>query len=91
MGDDEILLYGDFLTLGQCREDRAYEEIKEYEKLKEILNDYLEDYNSISGNAVKLIFFQDAVEHCLRIARILRGERGNALLIGDIFKNRYTN
>lgn len=31
---------------------------------------------------MKLIFFMDAVEHCSRLARILRAERGNGLLVG---------
>lgn len=31
---------------------------------------------------MNLIFFMDAIEHCTRIARILRAERGNALLVG---------
>lgn len=73
------------MIFGQPREERIYEELKEFDKLKEILNDYLEDYNSMSGKNMKLIFFQEAVEHCLRIARILRTERGNALFVGKIF------
>jgi len=31
---------------------------------------------------MKLIFFMDAIEHVARLARILRAERGNALLVG---------
>lgn len=31
---------------------------------------------------MQVIFFMMAVEHCVRIARILRSERGNALLVG---------
>ncbi|KAG5682932.1 hypothetical protein PVAND_012250 [Polypedilum vanderplanki] len=76
------LLYGDFMVFGQSRENRIYEEIRDFSKLKNILNDYLQDYNSSSGNDLQLILFQDAVEHILRLARILRSERGNALLVG---------
>lgn len=31
---------------------------------------------------MKIIFFMDAIEHCARLARILRAERGNGLLVG---------
>lgn len=31
---------------------------------------------------MKIIFFMDAIEHVCRIARLLRSERGNGLLVG---------
>jgi len=31
---------------------------------------------------MKLVFFLDAIEHTTRIARMIRQERGNALLVG---------
>lgn len=31
---------------------------------------------------MKLVFFLDAIEHVSRIARMIRQERGNALLVG---------
>lgn len=42
----------------------------------------MDDYNITNAKDMKLIFFMDAIEHCTRIARILRAERGNALLVG---------
>lgn len=80
--DREPILFGDFMTFGQARENRVYEEIKNAEKLKNILVDYLQDYNSTSGKEMNLILFQDAMEHIVRIARFLRTERGNGLLVG---------
>lgn len=45
--------------------------------------DYLEDFNSLTGQEMKLILFDDAIEHILRLARLLRAERGNGLLVGE--------
>ena len=44
--------------------------------------DYLDDYNVGSGRELQLVFFRDAVEHVTRLARILRTDRGHALLVG---------
>lgn len=78
----ELVLFGDFMIYGQAREDRIYEEIRDFEKLKSMLMDYLDDYNGATGKDMKLILFQDAVEHIVRLARLLRAERGNGLLVG---------
>ncbi|CAH0547855.1 unnamed protein product [Brassicogethes aeneus] len=77
-----VLLFGDFMTFGAPREDRLYEEISNLDKVKHVLQDYLDDFNLSTAKEMDLIFFLDAVEHCVRLARILRSERGNALLVG---------
>ncbi|XP_065087185.1 dynein axonemal heavy chain 6 [Ochlerotatus camptorhynchus] len=79
---EEAVLFGDFMVFGQAPEDRIYEEIKDSKKLKGILFDYLEDYNSTGGKEMNLVFFGDAIEHIVRLARLLRSERGNGLLVG---------
>ena len=43
---------------------------------------YLDDYNMSSSREMKLVFFMDAIEHVSRIARMIRQQRGNALLVG---------
>ena len=43
---------------------------------------YLDDYNMSSPREMKLVFFMDAIEHVSRIARMIRQQRGNALLVG---------
>lgn len=43
---------------------------------------YLDDYNMQSSKEMKLVFFLDAIEHVSRIVRMIRQERGNALLVG---------
>uniref|UniRef100_A0A803T305 AAA+ ATPase domain-containing protein n=1 Tax=Anolis carolinensis TaxID=28377 RepID=A0A803T305_ANOCA len=57
-------------------------QLPDMEKIKGVLQDYLDDYNIVSSKEVKLVFFQDAIEHVSRIARMIRQERGNALLVG---------
>lgn len=79
---DEVLLFGDFMIFGQAYEERIYEEIKDLGKLQSILVDYLEDYATLTGQEMKLILFQDAMEHIVRLARLLRSDRGNGLLVG---------
>ncbi|XP_077201567.1 dynein axonemal heavy chain 6 isoform X2 [Paroedura picta] len=76
------ILFGDFLKVGLDKAERVYEELADIPKLMDILQDYLDDYNLSSAKEVKLVFFQDAVEHVSRIARMIRQERGNALLVG---------
>ncbi|CAK9798189.1 Dynein axonemal heavy chain 6 [Anthophora quadrimaculata] len=77
-----VLLFGDFMTFGASKEQRIYEELVEIPKVKRTLEDYLEDYRFSVGKDMKIIFFMDAIEHVTRLARILRSERGNGLLVG---------
>ena len=35
-----------------------------------------------TSKEMKLVFFMDAIEHVSRIARMIRQQRGNALLVG---------
>lgn len=76
-----MLVFGDFMN-SNSKENRIYEEITDIIKLKKVLTENLMDFNMIYNKDMKLIFFMDAIEHITRIARILRSERGNALLVG---------
>ena len=49
-----------------------YEEVTEMKKLLKVLDDKLEDYMMQYGSKMKLVFFEDALEHILRIARVLK-------------------
>lgn len=51
-------------------------------KLYKILENKQLDYKYQTGDKLDLVFFDDAVEQILRICRILRQPRGNAMLIG---------
>ncbi|KAF6321024.1 dynein axonemal heavy chain 6 [Rhinolophus ferrumequinum] len=76
------IIFGDFIKFGADRSDRIYVDLPDMEKIANVLQDYLDDYNLINPKEVKLVFFQDAIEHVSRIARMIRQERGNALLVG---------
>ncbi|XP_041935143.1 dynein heavy chain 6, axonemal [Alosa sapidissima] len=76
------IIFGDFIKVGAEKADRLYEDLTDMEKIRNVLQDYLDDYNMTFSKETKLVFFQDAVEHVSRIARMIRQERGNALLVG---------
>ncbi|XP_032099375.1 dynein heavy chain 6, axonemal isoform X2 [Sapajus apella] len=76
------IIFGDFIKFGADKADRIYDDMPDIEKIGNVLQDYLDDYNLTNPKEVKLVFFQDAVEHVSRIARMIRQERGNALLVG---------
>jgi P-loop containing dynein motor region D4 len=70
------------MKMGLDMDERRYEEISGMDKLVAILDEYLSDYNASSPATMNIVFFRDAVEHIVRMCRILRQPRGNALLIG---------
>ncbi|TKS69211.1 Dynein heavy chain 6, axonemal [Collichthys lucidus] len=76
------IIFGDFIMVGAEKEDRLYEDLTDMDKIQTVLQDYLDDYNLTFSKETKLVFFQDAIEHVSRIARMIRQERGNALLVG---------
>ena len=68
------VIYSDILRLDHNRE---YEEITDFKHLTKVIDDKLDDYNSDNANQkhlvqMHLVFFNDCIEHILRIARILR-------------------
>eukprot|EP01041_Mallomonas_annulata_P000832 gene832-1621_t len=73
------VVFGDFLNTVS---ERIYEEIPTMEKLKTIVDDFLQEYNAESKQPMPLVMFDDALVHVARIARILRQPQGNALLLG---------
>lgn len=62
---------------------RSYEECSNLRRLVRQIRFYQDEYNLTGKEAdMSLVFFPDAVRHLLRIGRILRQPRGNAILIG---------
>jgi dynein heavy chain len=74
------IMFGDLLKLDAPV--KLYEEIKDKAKLTKVLTGMLDDYNIGNSNKMNLVFFDDAIEHILRIGRVLRQPRGNIMLIG---------
>eukprot|EP00698_Gefionella_okellyi_P021807 TRINITY_DN713_c0_g2_i1.p1 TRINITY_DN713_c0_g2~~TRINITY_DN713_c0_g2_i1.p1 ORF type:complete len:3408 (-),score=943.41 TRINITY_DN713_c0_g2_i1:2225-11140(-) len=79
IGEDK-LLFGDFLLPGADR--KIYTEITDYKRLQKVVEEYLSDHNDSSNHPMRLVMFSDAIEHIVRICRILRQPRGSALLLG---------
>ncbi|KAM5302539.1 dynein axonemal heavy chain 11 isoform 2-T2 [Glossophaga mutica] len=58
-----------------------YMPVKDWEVLKTVLTEALDNYNELNA-AMHLVLFEDAMQHVCRISRILRAPQGYALLIG---------
>lgn len=80
---DEIrlLMFGDVLTPFGMSE-RPYEEIKDRDELKQSCEEALSNYNIVTDKPMNLVLFSFAIEHLLRIARIIKQPGGHALLVG---------
>jgi len=59
--------------------DKAYSDITRIDKLDELLDEALRDYNE-NFAVMNLVLFEDAMRHICRISRII--ETGHALLVG---------
>lgn len=78
LGAQDVVRYGHFGTNGK----HVYHELPDRYQVQSLLQKYLDEYNQTSAAPMRLVLFQDAVDHITRISRILHQPRGNALLIG---------
>ncbi|CDI85223.1 hypothetical protein EPH_0053350 [Eimeria praecox] len=73
------MIFADFV---QQAANRYYLEVSSAEKLKQVVEDYMQDYNNTFAVPMQLVMFGDACAHVARICRVLRQPSGHALLLG---------
>jgi dynein heavy chain len=62
---------------------KLYKEVESLAEVKAKVEDMLETYNTeYSGKEMNLVVFSDAVEHLVRLMRVLSFQRGHAMLVG---------
>ncbi|KAK3269901.1 Dynein heavy chain cytoplasmic, partial [Cymbomonas tetramitiformis] len=75
------ILFGDYKNSLKEGEVQLYEDLGNFNSIKDIFTELMEEYN-FKNKSMNLVFFEDALEHLTRIHRMLRLPRGNALLVG---------
>lgn len=73
------LVFGDFKVSDESI--RVLEDYKTYENVRPYFEESLMNYNE-KNIPMNLVLFDDAIEHLVRILRVIRRPRGHALLVG---------
>lgn len=68
--------------LGLEVEPRIYQQVSDLKLFLSKIIEYLEEYNNVQKNKMRLVMFLDACDHVARIARCVRNPLGNAFLLG---------
>jgi dynein heavy chain len=75
---DNPLLFCNFLKA----DDRLYQQLNDWRQCCPVFLDYQMKHNLSGYSPLKMVFFKEAVEHVLRICRVLQQPGGHLLLIG---------
>lgn len=80
---DSPLIFSDYLRGFVTDDERFYEELASYDKVRPILEEYFTEYQfSRKSQTDQILFFDAAIQHISRVARILRQPRGHCVLVG---------
>lgn len=61
----------------------VYCEIKDHKEAQKKIQEYLDEYNSIySANRMNLVLFMAAIQHVIKIVRVITTPFGHCLLVG---------
>jgi len=77
---DGRLIFGDYLVPGA--DVPVYQRVRDVIHLRRVVEEALEDYNSVTTSPMNLVMFLDAIEHVSRVCRVISLPLGNALLLG---------
>jgi dynein heavy chain len=77
----EDILFGDYETENPDPSVRPYLRLSETAALIPRLDGWLEQYN-LDYSPMNLVFFGDCIQHLSRVSRVLKQQRGNAMLVG---------
>ncbi|XP_067125606.1 dynein axonemal heavy chain 7-like isoform X2 [Centruroides vittatus] len=78
--DIRSLMYCDF---GDTKSDtKHYSRVQDINTLQNIIENFMENYNSLNKKPMNIVLFKFVIEHLCRIARILIQPPSHALLVG---------
>uniref|UniRef100_A0A1B0DFE7 AAA+ ATPase domain-containing protein n=1 Tax=Phlebotomus papatasi TaxID=29031 RepID=A0A1B0DFE7_PHLPP len=82
LNDLKNFMFGSYLDLTTCIEERKYEEIPNLATLKDLAMASLEEYNSKHTAKLDIVLFGYALEHLNKICRVITIPAGSCLLVG---------
>ena len=77
--------YSQYEDVEESKIPRIYEEVSSFDALSARCMEFMREHNSkptTKGKKLDLVLFEDAMNHLVRISRIIGMPRGNAMLVG---------